>query len=71
MKYFFVVMMLSPDIATDPSGDLCDKVKALELFLQDQEDYKEYCPELEWSQPSIEIYREKLKSQLPKECKKE
>ena len=51
--------------------DLCDKMKALELFLQDQEDHKEYCPDLEWQQPAIETYREKLESQLPKECKKE
>jgi len=67
MKYLFVAMALS----ADPSGDLCDKVKALELFLQDQEDHEKYCPELEWEQPSIEVYRKILKSQLPEECKKE
>jgi len=71
MRHLFFIMMLSVDVAADPAGDLCDKVKALELFLQDQEDHKEYCPDLEWDQPSIEVYREKLKSQLPKECKKE
>lgn len=67
MHYFLFAVMVS----ADPSGDLCDKMTALELFLQDQEDYKEFCPELEWKQPTIDIYREKLKSQLPEECKKE
>lgn len=67
MTHLLFVMALS----SDPSGDLCDKMKALELFLQDQEDHKEYCPDLEWQQPEIETYREKLESQLPKECKKE
>jgi len=71
MKHFIVISMLSTDVVVDPSGDLCDKVKALELFLQDQEDHEEYCPKLEWDQPSIEVYKEKLKSQLPEECKKE
>jgi len=71
MRHLFIIVMLSADVAADPSGDLCDKMKALELFLQDGEDYKEYCPELEWEQPTIEVYREKLKSQLPEKCKKE
>ena len=67
MTHLLFVMTLS----SDPSGDLCDKMKALELFLQDQEDHKEHCPKIEWEQPTIEVYREKLKSQLPEECKKE
>lgn len=67
MTHLLFVMTLS----SNPSGDLCDKMKALELFLQDQEDHKEHCPKIEWEQPTIEVYREKLKSQLPEECKKE
>jgi hypothetical protein len=67
MSHLIFVMMLS----SDPSEDLVKKMKALEIFLQDQEDHKEYCPKLEWEQPNIEVYREKMESQLPKECKKE
>ena len=52
----------------------CDDLKrdmiALELFLKDKEDKKEYCPKLKWNQPDISVYKETLKSQLPKECKK-
>ena len=67
MSQILFVMFL----ASDSSGELCDKMKALELFLQDQEDHQEYCPDLAWEQPKIEVYRKKLKSQLPEECKKE
>jgi len=44
-------------------------MKALELFLKDQEDHQIYCPRLSWAQPDIKIYKEKLKSQLPESCK--
>ena len=65
-QLLFVIMM-----ASDPTEDLAKKMKALEIFLQDQEDHKEYCPKLNWEQPKIEVYREKMESQLPEECKKE
>ena len=52
----------------------CDELKrdmiALELFLKDKEDKKEYCPNLKWEQPDISVYKKELKSQLPEECKK-
>jgi hypothetical protein len=52
----------------------CDNLKrdmeALEIFLQDQEDHKNYCPKIEWEQPSIEVYKKELKSQLPANCDK-
>ena len=52
----------------------CDELKrdmiALELFLKDKEDKKENCPNLEWEQPDISVYKKELKSQLPEECKK-
>jgi len=54
----------------EPECDLARKMKALEIFLQDQEDHEEFCPKLNWEQPAIEVYQEKLKSQLPEECKK-
>jgi hypothetical protein len=43
---------------------------ALELFLQDKKDYKEFCPKISWEQPIIDVYKKELKSQLPEECKK-
>ena len=63
------LLMFNSAIA-DPADDLKRDMKALELFLQDKEDHKEYCPNLKWKQPDIKIYKEKLKSQLPSECKK-
>ena len=57
--------------AADPTDDLKRDMKALELFLQDQKDHKEHCPALKWVQPKISVYKKELKSQLPKECKKE
>ena len=52
----------------------CDELKrdmiALELFLQDISDKKEFCPKLDWEQPDIDVYKKELKSQLPEGCKK-
>ena len=62
-------MFLGAPRASDGSDDLKRDMKALELFLQDQEDHKEYCPNLKWKQPEISVYKEKLKSQLPEGCK--
>ena len=58
-------------LSSDPTEDLAKKMKALEIFLQDQEDHKEYCPKLEWDQPDIEVYKKDTKSHLPEKCKKE
>jgi len=53
---------------------VCDDLKrdmtALEIFLQDQDDHAEFCPKIKWEQPDISVYKEELKSQLPKNCKK-
>ena len=54
----------------EPTDDLKRDMQALELFLQDKEDHKEYCPKLKWDQPDIKVYKKTLKSQLPTECKK-
>lgn len=67
MNHLIFVMMIS----SEPSEDLVRNVKALEIYLQDQEDHKEYCPKLEWDQPDIEVYKKNLKSYLPEKCKKE
>ena len=56
-------------VSAQPSDELVRDMKALELFLKDQEDHQVYCPKLNWDQPDIKIYKEKLKSQLPEGCK--
>jgi hypothetical protein len=43
--------------------------RALELYLQDQKDHETYCPQIEWNQPSLNIYKETLTSHLPDGCK--
>jgi len=60
--------MSVPAVAQD-SDDLKRDMKALELYLQDQSDHKEFCPSLKWDQPDISVYKKELKSQLPEGCK--
>jgi len=69
MSSVMFMALVATTIASEPTDDLKRDMKALEIFLQDQEDHKEYCPSLKWEQPGIEVYKEELKSQLPKECK--
>tara|TARA_A100001515_G_C4543188_1_gene200881 strand:- start:206 stop:409 length:204 start_codon:yes stop_codon:yes gene_type:complete len=64
------LLLLSLSAAAPECEDLKRNMHALEIFLQDQEDHKNYCPDLKWEQPDISVYKEKLASQLPKECKK-
>ena len=52
-----------------PQDDLKRDMRALEIYLQDQEDHKNYCPKTKWNQPDIKVYKRTLKSQLPKGCK--
>ena len=66
----FVLLFSSPTaLATPESDDLKRDMKALELFLQDKEDHKEYCPGVKWDQPDISVYKKELKSHLPEGCK--
>jgi hypothetical protein len=51
--------------------DLKNDMMGLELFLQDKKDYKEYCPQTSWLQPSLEKYKEDPRSYLPEACKAE
>ena len=64
------LLFLSLASATLDSDDLKRDMKALEIFLQDQSDKKEFCPKLKWKQPDISVYKKQLKSQLPEKCKK-
>jgi len=69
----FMLLFNSPFTEEAPATPECDELKrnmiALELFLKDQEYKDEHCPDLKWKQPSIDVYKETLKSQLPKDCK--
>jgi len=63
----FLTLLGTP--AAQETDDLKRDMKALELYLQDQEDHKNYCPNTEWIQPEIDIYKKELESQLPESCK--
>ena len=65
-----VLLLASLTFAAPECDDLKRDMIALELFLKDKEDKKEYCPNLKWEQPDISVYKETLKSQLPANCKK-
>ena len=64
------LLLFSLATAAPECDDLKKDMKALEIFLQDKADHKEYCPKLNWEQPDISIYKKELKSQLPEGCKK-
>ena len=64
----FLVAWVDP-LSTDGLSEIERDTRALESYLQDRKDHEEHCPQLEWEQPSIEVYKEKLISQLPEECK--
>jgi hypothetical protein len=65
-----VLLLASLTFAAPECDDLKRDMMALELFLKDKEDKKEYCPKLKWEQPDISVYKKELKSQLPEGCKK-
>jgi hypothetical protein len=52
----------------DNISDLERNAKALEIYLQDKKDYKDNCPNIDWKQPSLDIYKKNLESQLPEGC---
>ena len=70
MTQALLLLSLSAPVAAQETDDLKRDMKALELFLQDQEDHKDYCPKLKWEQPKIDVYKKELESQLPETCKK-
>ena len=56
--------------SSDPITEkLMTDMVSLELYLMDKTQYKEFCVEIEWQQPAIEIYKESMISHLPEECK--
>ena len=66
---YLLFSLLLPVVESD-SDDLKRDMRALELFLQDKKDHEKYCPNIDWTQPDISVYKKKLESQLPKRCKK-
>ena len=50
-------------------SDIQRDALALELYLQDRKDHDEHCPQIQWEQPTLDTYKEELRSQLPEECK--
>ena len=64
------MLLFSSQVAAQVCDDLKRDMKALEMFLQDQDDHENYCPKIKWEQPDISIYKKELKSQLPEGCKK-
>ena len=65
---YLLFSLLFPAVESD-SEDLKRDMRALEIYLQDKKDHEKHCPNLNWVQPDISVYKKKLKSQLPKGCK--
>ena len=69
-----IVLLVAISTATittvsDDVSDIERDARALELYLQDRKDHEEYCPGIQWEQPALDVYKEKLTSQLPESCK--
>ena len=47
---------------------LRDSMFGLEIYMKDRFLKEERCPEIEWEQPDIEVYKKDPKSHLPEEC---
>ena len=73
MKLSIAIFLMAALIPMgEPKKDLEDierDTKALEFYLQDKKDHKEYCPEIDWDQPPLTTYKEEPKSYLPEDCK--
>jgi hypothetical protein len=70
-SFLFAAITLPIDLDKLKS-DLSDMERdalALELYLQDKQDYKDNCSHIEWTQPPLSIYKETLRSHLPEGCK--
>jgi hypothetical protein len=66
-----MILFIIQTAVSEPCDSLKKDMVALEIYLQDQEDYRNYCPDTKWDQPDLDIYKEELKSQLPEDCKKD
>tara|TARA_R110000824_G_C15117052_1_gene667696 strand:- start:925 stop:1155 length:231 start_codon:yes stop_codon:yes gene_type:complete len=69
--FLFAAITLPIDV-DKLKADLSDMERdalALELYLQDKQDHEDYCPQISWDQPSLNTYKETLRSHLPEGCK--
>ena len=64
------MILFSTSLKGEGMDDLVRNTKALELYLQDKDDYEKYCSHLPWEQPDIDVYKEKLETQLTEQCQK-
>jgi len=64
------MILFSSSLKGEGMDDLVRNTKALELYLQDKDDYEKYCSHLPWEQPDIDVYKEKLETQLTEQCQK-
>lgn len=62
------LMLFSSPVQAEEMDELKRDIKALELFLQDQDDYELYCSHIVWDQPAIEVYKAQLTTQLSETC---
>ena len=69
MNVGMFMLLFSGSGAAQECDDLKRDMKALEIFLKDQEDHEKYCPKFKWDQPDISVYKKELESQLPEGCK--
>jgi len=69
-SYALFTILFSLPANGDEISDLVRKTKALELYIQDEQDHDKYCSHLPWEQPEIQVYQEKLESQLTEQCQK-
>jgi len=67
-----VVQIENTDIPQHPEDRSKEQIMidmlSIELYLTDKKNFKLYCGDMKWEQPSIKIYKKELVSQLPPEC---
>ena len=68
---FLIISFIPAGNPKKDIGDIERDTKALSFYLQDKKDHKEQCPELDWDQPPLKVYKKNPKSYLPEECRVE
>ena len=52
-----ILLLLGLAFASEPCDELKRDMKALEIFLQDEEDHKTYCPKLNWEHLTLKYIK--------------
>jgi hypothetical protein len=63
---FFLISLLLVDLQDSSKMEV--EAMAIQLYLEDLLDHDKHCPQIEWEQPDIEVYKETLVSHLPEGC---